>query len=518
MINVINKIVCKLVIILSLSIIAYPQKDNLPFFITQGLDDYIEEKMKVWQIPGMAVGIVKNGKIVHMKGYGVRTMNKPEIVDENTIFMLASVSKSFTAVTLSILEQEGKLTLEDKVIKWIPELKMKDPYLTKELTIADLLSHRTGLRSYQGDLYFTGHNISPKNIIEKMAELDATYPIRTKYGYSNAAFVIAGEVASRANGKSVEKTVKEKILDPLKMNRTLMSVKEIPRRTNVSSPHDFVGDEVEPIAYIHVDNPAPRSLMSSSVADMCKWMLTLLNKGKSFDGKQLIPAKTTNNVWKPYLFHRINRSRTANSHLMMRGLGFRIIDYRGKMQFSKAGNIDGFTLNHMFIPEEELGIVVLTNAYDHNFHMDLSNIIRDAFMNAPLKDYSARTLPFYQKLREDFKRDLERKRKSFRERVKETDKTSIDTTKFAGRYLNNFLGEITIKSNKEEGLDLYFPLYPKLVGKLEYLGKGEFLCTFSDPVFGLVILPFKMEGNKVKSFVLEVTDFEETEYIFEKTE
>lgn len=515
--NLFKKTLCQLVVILLLSTVIYSQQNDLPFFITNGLDDYIDEKMKAWDIPGMAVGIVKDGKIVHLKGYGTRTIGKNEPVDENTIFMIASMTKSFTAVTLSILEQEGKLSLDDKVIKWIPEFKMKDPYLTKELTIADLLSHRTGLRSYQGDLYFSGHGISPKQIIEKIPELDAKYPVRTTYGYSNAAFVLAGEIAARVNGKNLEETVKEKILIPLKMDRTLMSVKEIPDRKNVAFPHDFVGEELKTIAYANSDNPAPRVSMSSSVSDMCKWLLTLLNNGKSADGKQLIPAKTTNNVWKPYLFHRINRSRTATSHLMMRGLGFRIIDYRGKMQFSKAGNTDGFTVNHAFIPEEELGIVVLTNSYDHNFNMDLTKIIRDALMNSPLKDYSERTLPIFQKLREDFRSKLNKKRKSLRERVNKTKQTNFKNSDFTGVYQNDFLGEINIKLNKKDDLNLYFPLYPRLIGKLEYIGDGEFLCTFSDPVFGLVILPFKIEEQKVKNFTFQVPDFEETEYIFKKT-
>ena len=207
----------------------YAQNDTVPHFVKDSLDAYTEKALTDWQIPGVAVCVIKNGKVVVMKGYGVKELGTNDKVDENTLFMIGSNTKAFTATALAMLDIEKKLSLDDKVTKWIPEFKLDNKAAGEQAIIRDLLCHRIGFRTFQGDFTYWTSDLSRKQVIEKMSHIKAEYPFRTKWGYTNAAFLTAGEIIPRATGISWEDFLKEKIFIPLGMNNTLALSKDFPQ-------------------------------------------------------------------------------------------------------------------------------------------------------------------------------------------------------------------------------------------------------------------------------------------------
>ena len=173
---------------------------DIPSFITDSLDNYVKRALEHWQIPGAAVLIVKDGKVVIEKSYGVKELGKDDKVDENTLFMIGSNTKAFTGTALAILEQEGKCKLDDKVVKYLPDFKMKDEWITKELNLTDIVSHRMGLETFQGDFMYWTSDLTSDEVIEKFGKLTPNFSFRTKYGYTNAGYAIAGKIIEKISG------------------------------------------------------------------------------------------------------------------------------------------------------------------------------------------------------------------------------------------------------------------------------------------------------------------------------
>ena len=193
---------------------------NTPSFISDSIDNYIQRGMNNWQIPGVAVLIVKDGKVVFEKGFGVKELGKNELVDKNTLFMIGSNTKAFTGTALAMLEHDEKLKLDDKVTKYLSDFKMKDEWVNKELNLLDIVSHRMGLETFQGDFMYWTSDLTSDEVIEKFGMITPKYNFRTKYGYTNAGYAIAGKVIEKVSGLSWDEFLKEKIFKTLQIKRT----------------------------------------------------------------------------------------------------------------------------------------------------------------------------------------------------------------------------------------------------------------------------------------------------------
>jgi CubicO group peptidase (beta-lactamase class C family) len=214
-------------------------------FIKDSLDEYITTAMKDWQIPGVAVCIIKNGKVEIMKGYGVKEMGTTDSVDVNTLFMIGSNTKAFTGTALAMLDADKKLSLDDKVQKWLPDFKLYDPWVAKEANIRDLLCHRLGFETFQGDFMYFDSDLSAAEVREKMGKLKPMYSFRSKWGYTNSAFLTAGEIIPKATGKTWAQFITDSILRPLGMNNSLALSKEINAAPNKSTAHTVVLGELK---------------------------------------------------------------------------------------------------------------------------------------------------------------------------------------------------------------------------------------------------------------------------------
>lgn len=480
------------------------QESKLPVFITDSLNNYIQRGMHQWQIPGLSLAIIKDGRIVLQKGYGTTRIENNTPVDENTLFLIGSNTKAFTSTTLAILQEEGKFSLNDKVQKWMPEFKLRDTLASDEIIVADLLSHRIGFETFQGDFTYWTSDLSRADIISKMALIHAVYPFRTKWGYCNAAFLTAGELIPRITGHSWETTVRDKIIKPLNMSRTIMLTADYSNTQNIATPYTIVDQKLIEIPVPMIDNLGPAASIGSSASDMAKWVLLQLNNGKS-EGKQIISAKAINAIRKPYSIMGMDPRDQQETHFYLYGLGLEIKDRHGKIVYSHTGGVDGFLSSVMFIPEEKLGIVVLTNTDQNQFFLNLTNEIRDAFLNLPYQGYSDKAFISFSRNQ----KEIAQKNDSLRNVVvRLKGKSDFIPDKYTGIYSNELYGNVEIKVVNGD-LNIYFPHHRGMTAKLGYLGNNRFLCTYSNPTMGIVEIPFKSENNLITGFTLSVNDFVE---------
>src|SRR5215468_9073680 len=244
------------------------------------LDTYVARVLKEFEVPGLAIAIVKDGKVALIKGYGVRRLGESAPVDEQTLFGIASNTKAFTAAALAILVDEGKIRWDDPVTKHLPGFQMYDPYVTREMTVRDLLTHRSGLGLGAGDLlFFPPTTFSREEIIARLRYIKPATSFRSKYAYDNVLYLVAGQVVAAISGKSWDDFIKERIFAPLGMTSSNTSVKDLRPGGDFVSPHQKVEGRLQPVPYMNIDNTAPAGAINSNVAEMAKWVITQLNEG-----------------------------------------------------------------------------------------------------------------------------------------------------------------------------------------------------------------------------------------------
>jgi len=441
------------------------------FVFTQTLDEklkeidaYAEKTRLDWNVPGIAVAIVKDDKVVFAKGYGAREMGKTERVDENTLFAVASNSKAFTTASLAILVDEKKLNWDDKVVKYLPEFQMYNPYVTSELTVRDLVSHRSGLDTFSGDLLWYETTYSADEIIRRVRFLKPTSSFRSSYGYQNLMFIAAGKIVEKVSGKPWVEFVRERILTPLGMNNTKTSVLDYKTGDNVAVPHNESGGRLRALPQGIVDGAAGAVRLNSSAVDMAKWLRLQLGRGK-FEGKQIFSEQQSGVMWSAHTVLGVNPfpAKDAPTKLFSAvGLGWFLNDYRGRKVVSHTGGLDGMISQTAMMPEENLGLVVLTNSETGVISI-IKNKIFDVFTDAPKRDWSAESL---ERAKQNKAKAAEEDAKIVASRATNT-KTSLSLKNYAGNYADQLYGEATVT---EEGgkLVLRFVQSPNFVADLEH--------------------------------------------------
>jgi CubicO group peptidase (beta-lactamase class C family) len=484
-------------------------------FVSDSLDSYIRREMKKWKVPGLAVAIVKDGKVIISKGYGIRDLNKPEEkVDENTLFQIASNSKAFTATSVALLAYQKRLSLEDKVSRWMPDFKLKDAFASDDVRIRDLLCHRLGFETFQSDFFNWGGNQSRKEIISNLRNVDAVYSFRSHYGYCNAGFLTAGEIIPLVTDTTWDDFLKYNLFQPLKMNRTSTTWATIHSDKNTCLPYTLVDGKLEVMPFVNVDNLGPAASINSNVHDLSHWLLMQLDSGR-YDGKRVIPfavlqtTRTSNTV-----VHDQNNPYFSSKHFQTYGLGWFLEDYNGKKIISHDGGANGFVTATCVIPELGLGIVVLTNTDANNLFGAIKQQIIDSYMNLPYRNYS----DYYWKRTQRNQQKEDDELKKEKELAAKKNKPELDLISYTGKYHNPVYGNMTIKEEKGK-LNMYFAHHPQLIGHLEPLEKSSFLCTYSDPEYGIMVIPFALNDNKVVSVTVHVNSFIDfMPYLFIKSE
>jgi CubicO group peptidase (beta-lactamase class C family) len=482
-----------------------------PAFVYDSLDYYVNREMKEWKIPGVAVLVVKDGQVVVEKGFGFLEAGKPEPVDENTLFMIASNTKAFTGTAMAMLEQEGKCSLNDRVQKYLPDFKMKDPWVAEHLTLTDIMSHRIGMETFQGDFMYWESDLTGMEVIGKFGMLTPIYDFRAKWGYSNAGFQVAGECIRQISGMPWDRFIREHITGPLEMDRTLVLTAETQNATNIATAHTLVDGELMIIPHCQIDNIAPAASISSSVHDLSHWVMTLLDSGR-YNGREVIPFQSIRKAQMPVSIIRPARHPFNRAHYSLYGLGWDLMDYEGREIVSHTGGVDGFVTSVTLLPEEKLGVVVLTNTDMNGFYQALKWEIIDSYLGLPYRNYSQVYLHRYLL---GFQEEQDQVA-AWRDTVAMKIEPGVKLKKFAGTYRHEVYGTCHLEA-VDDFLLLTFEHHPNLTARLEHLSGDRFLCTYSHPLWGIRVFPFATEDGKVKSFTLSVADFLEfTTYEFVK--
>lgn len=480
------------------------------------LDNYYQKSLEEWHIPGMAIAIVKDGKIVFSKGYGYADINKKTKVDGNTLFAIASNSKAFTASALAQLVDQGKIKWTDKVIDYLPYFKLYDDYTTNHTTIEDLLCHRNGLKTFSGDLLWYGTTLSQEEIIHKQQHLKPIYPFRTQFGYSNIAFITAGKVLEKVTDTTWTDYVSTHFLKPLKMDRTLTSTNQLKNATNVATPYFYENGKHFDLKWVNWDNMAPAGALISSVNDYAKWLILNNNEGK-LDGKTFISEKSFNNITTPHTNRAVGKN-DQRVHFKSYGLGWGLQDYQGYKMIGHGGGYDGMISKSTFVPEKKLGIIVLTNSLNWlptalvNKTLD---VILAEQMNA--KDWSGDWL----KLKEN--QDIHSQKEWTKNENKrgKLGKKSKSLTAYTGTYKDKMYGTVTI-SLKNEKLHFSMNETPIYSAILKHWNHDIFTFRFDTNLSSLPEgkLWFDMnENGNIKSLHINVPNpdffFEEFNFIKE---
>lgn len=444
------------------------------------IDQLAERTLKTFDVPGIAVAVVKDGKVVHSKGYGVRSINSPQKVDENTLFGIASNSKAFAAASLAILVDEGKLKWDSRVIDYIPEFRMYNAYVTEEFTIRDLLTHRSGLGLGAGDLMFWpgSNNFTLKDIIHNLRYLKPVSGFRSKYDYDNLLYMVAGEVVARVTGTSWEEFTEQRIMKPLGMNKSASSFNRLADKTNIIDPHAKIEGRVQVVPRDRFEFGNSAGGINSSIADMSKWVIMLLNKGKYGDGKQLFSEKVQKDMWSPQTIIPVNGPGNYNTHFQAYGLGWNLSDVMGYKQVSHTGFVAGMVTQVTLIPELNLGIIVLTNQQIGAAFSAISNQIKDSYFGIKGKD---RVKEMSNQLNSNLG-SADKEVAQIWKTVADADKNKLQPAnleQFTGTYQDVWFGDAVI-SMKNGKLFFESKRSPRIAGELHYYKGNTFVAKWTD--------------------------------------
>jgi CubicO group peptidase (beta-lactamase class C family) len=380
-----------LVLVATLSI-PTPAWSAAPPISPAQIDQTVARAMQTFSVPGLAVGIVKDGKLVFAKGYGVRELGQPAKVDADTLFAIGSITKAFTTASLAMLVDAGKLSWDDRVIDHLPDFRLYDPYVTREFTIRDLLTHRSGLGLGAGDLLFVpSTDFSREQVIHALRYLKPASSFRSHYAYDNLLYVVAGQIIPTVTNLTWEDFVTQRILHPLHMEPCAVNVKSETDRSNVASRHAKVGGRVAVVPAEDFPVVGPAGTIQCNINGMAKWVETQLAGGKSPTGQQLFSTAQRDEMWSPQTIIPSSPSPgpLTRSHFAAYGLGWRLEDYNGYKRVHHSGGVLGTVTYVNLIPELNLGVIVLTNQEDGAPMTAVSLRIIDAYIGAPATDWVA---------------------------------------------------------------------------------------------------------------------------------
>jgi len=509
--------IVKLSLVLALLCLVFPGLARSADVDVEKLSAYISKAREDWAVPGLAVAIVKDGKVALARGYGVRELGGDKAVDADTLFAIASNSKAFTSAAIATLVEDGKLGWNDRVKKHLPWFQLYDRYVTEELRVFELLCHRSGLGTFSGDLLWYGTGYSSEEVVRRSRFLEPKGIFRSDFGYSNLMFIAAGEVLKAVSGKPWAEYVEERFFAPLGMKRTRATVRGLDRVENVATPHGESGGRLVTFPWVNWDSMGAAGGVISSVRDMSLWVRMQLGQGH-WDGRQYFSRESSRKMWKPHMLTGVSaadRKRYPSTHFKAYALGWGTQDYLGRKLVRHGGAYDGMYSGVMLVPEEKLGIVVLTNSMTGISHALILRIL-DAYLGAEERGWSAELLPREKRSR---RRKVQVQENLVNSRVEGTN-PSLKLTGYAGSYGGQLYGDASVELEKGR-LVLRFEPAEDFVADLEHLHYDTFLLTWRKrfPWFGKGTCRFLVGKNgRVEELKVDVPneDFWFTELEFKR--
>jgi CubicO group peptidase (beta-lactamase class C family) len=437
-----------------------------------------ENAMSQFDVPGMAIGILKGGEVVHLKGYGIRELGNEALVDSKTMFKVASNTKAFTTAALAILVDEGKISWQTKVVDVIPEFRLSDSWVTSNLNVLDLLTHRSGMNQGAGDLMLwpEPNNFTRADIIYGLRYFELVKQFRAEYAYDNLLYIVAGELIPRLTNMQWREFVDARIMQPLNLHNCFAGAMSPAAKMNLAAPHGLVNGKLAVIERSRINdavsNMAAAGAIKCSAEDMTVWMKTLLRRGEMAGSARLYSEEQATQMWTSHIPRGVGsfEREWGNTHFSGYGLGWRTSDVYGYKQVSHTGSLAGFRSFMTLVPELELGVVVLTNGS--------SSMARKAVMYNLIRSYMTDEDV-------DWTGELVKSQKAYESssspepelEFKPLDKKTVDEV--VGSYEDPWFGEIEL-FRRGGKLLLRSIMSPILVGELKYLGDSEFVVQWFD--------------------------------------
>jgi CubicO group peptidase (beta-lactamase class C family) len=453
------------------------------------LDEYVSAAMRAFEVPGAAVSIAE-GETRYARGYGVRKLGEATAVDEHTLFSIGSTTKAFTSAAVAILVDEGKLAWDDRVTERLPEFAMYDPWVTREIRVRDLLSHRSGMREGSDDiLYHPSTALSRAEIVSRVRYIEPVTSFRSAYAYNNVLYVVAGNVVEQASRTSWDRFIQERIFSPLGMHDSAPTLANM-RSNNAAWPHArFTGavrnfGPVKPLAErVDDDNVAAAGAIYSSAADMARWVQVQFNAGKiSTTDRRLFSAAAGREMWTPHIAippeELPGPLALAAPTRASYALGWRNEEYRGHSIIRhSAGSVGGKAIVAI-IPQKQLGLAVMINSEDGDARMAIYYRLLDHYLDLPPVDWIGA-------LSEAGRRQSEKLRKIAADQFGAARKAAAsisELTPYVGRYRDPIYGMATIERSGS-ALQIRFEHTPGMTSALASMGHDTFRTNFADKRF-----------------------------------
>lgn len=436
------------------------------------LDNAIEKGMELFEIPAFALGIVHKGEIIYEKAYGYADAESKREADINTVFGVASCSKAFTAACIATLVDEGKLDWDDHVIEYLPEFRLHDPWITSELTIRDLLCHRAGYDTFDGDLLWYGSSYNREEVLERFGHRENEYSLRSVFGYSNIMYIAAGEVIREVAGMTWDQYVDARFFEPLGMMHTNTSNSDFTTEMNVALPHL----DGEPMEFINYDNCGPAASINSTIPDLLEWVQLWLDKGMAHDERIFSAEQYYAMTSSITPMQGVRGEEPGGIHFYSYGLGWFLHDYAGRKVIQHGGGVPGFHSKVCFVPEDSLGFVILSN--------ELSGLLEAMtwkVLDVFLKDTDADPVTEYF---ERFERIDAMKEETARQqdmaRITGT-APSLEPAGFTGLYEDDMYGRAEVELQNDTLVLKLLPSEELFTARLEHWHYNTFSFRFNDP-------------------------------------
>ena len=480
---------------------------------TNKIDDVIKASMARFDVPGMAVAIVENDKVIFAKGFGVTNLDTNKKVNKDTLFGIASNTKAFTTAALAKLVDEGKLSWDDRVIDHLPEFRLYDSYVTREMRIRDLLSHRSGLGLGQGDLMIWPS--TDKSVDEILAGLQYLKPassFRSKYAYNNLMFVTAGEVVARVSGISWNDYIEKNILQPLHMDNSRAGFSRIPKSNkNWATGHIPMDGTLHPFFVNYLEDFRGAGAIASSVSDMSQWLRTQLAGGKMPSGEQLFSEKQQAQMWHPHITSMASKSAFESYHQQFRGygLGWSIEDYHGFKKLGHGGGILGMVSQVTLLPEKKLGIVILSNQQAFGALSAVTHEVLEDALELEDKDWV-----------EDLaKSHFEGKQQAYANAKPEAPadyQPQLPNINYTGTLHDDWYGDVIIEQ-LDGKLRIDFTHTKRLKGTLEHYTGNTFIVKWDEKLLEAdAFIRFEMSSqNRVNSAKMRAVSTQVTDFSFD---
>jgi CubicO group peptidase (beta-lactamase class C family) len=478
----------------------------------ENLDAVVERVRQTFEAPGIAVAVVKDGRVVLQKGYGVRKLGAADPVTPRSMFRIASNTKAFTTAALAILVDEGKLKWDDRVVDRLPSFQMHDPYVTREMTIRDLLTHRSGLGLGAGDLMFwPATDLNPTEIVRRIKFIPLATSFRSKYAYDNLLYLVAGKIIESVSGKEWEQFLRERIWTPLGMTHTAGNTRALIDGADVAQPHARADGKLVVLEHTDHDNNAPAGSMNSCVEDLAKWMIVQLGRG----GK-IFSAAQSKEMWTAQTLMPIRdlpkgapaAFQTIQPQFATYALGWGLRDYRGHKIIGHTGALAGYVSRTVLVPDLNLGVVILTNQEENAAHGAIANTVVDHYAGAPAVDWVAA----YRDLVAIDKAEGEAEARAAAGKRAADSRPSLPLASYAGRYRDAWYGDVLVE-HKDGKLSIQFTHTKQLGGELTHWHYNTFVARWRDrTLFADAYVTFSLnpdgsvEGAKMQP-LSPLTDF-----------